>query len=338
MDISLVSRRAATETFVVDSDFFIKSCLLTPYKYCCRIFPLRQSHIIPIPVLLLRNPVNTITKQRVYTCLLILISFLLTTSHVVAANPNYNNYSRSSSNDTINNSSAGDGVRRARYAGANSNGAPASAMVLRPEFFLVPLGGVIHLFPRYGYLSLSMKVIAKNSSGTSVQNDTWMFLEPVNNVIEPRTLKVDEIRFSSENDNESLPFHNLFHFDLCEDVRALLEAYFKNFSIEGLDKPWQAWAGGWRSASIARNFGIEQHFVEGDYRYVLVKVLLVRGSGVLENIENTTVAETYSSNFLRFIPENELSSYEFFKVVGTHYVSKGEHDIEKHSMKLWTSK
>lgn len=37
----------------------------------------------------------------------------------------------------------------------------------------VPTGAVIHIFPRYGYLSLSMRVVPRNDS------QTWVFLEPV---------------------------------------------------------------------------------------------------------------------------------------------------------------
>lgn len=222
-------------------------------------------------------------------------------------------------------------TRQGRYAGASSS---AAALVLRPEYFTIPIGGVIHLFPRYGYLSLSMKVIARNtntstgsSSTSGAQNDSWIFLEPVNNVIEPTNLKSEETNFSPLNDSDALPFHNLFHFDLCEDIQTLQEAYFKNFSIEGLDKPWQAFAGGWRTASVARNYGIDQQFVEGDYRYILVKVLLVRGSGTVKSTNSTTVSENYKSNFNRFTPDNDLSTYEFFKIVGTHYVSKIGFDI-----------
>lgn len=205
-----------------------------------------------------------------------------------------------------------------------------AAFVLRPEYFTVPVGGVIHLFPRYGYLSLSMKVISRNntnlssgsSSGPSLRNDSWMFLEPVNNVIDAASMRISETSFMPVNETQALPFHNMFHFDLCEDVRTLMEAYFKNFTIEGLDRPWQAFAGGWRTASIARNFGIDQAFVDGDYRYVLVKVMLVRGSGQVEPLVNATVADIYQPSFQRFKPDNDLSTYEFFKVVGTHYVSK----------------
>lgn len=164
-------------------------------------------------------------------------------------------------------------TRHSRNANSNATDS-GSGMTLKPEHFIIPVGGVMHLFPRYGYLSLSMKVISKNdrdnnkvgtgnkpttsartapgytthghSSPTQVRNDSWIFLEPVNNVIEPSTLKIEETFISPTNESQSVPFHNLFHIDLCDDIRELMEAYFKNFSIEGLDKPWQAFSGGWR--------------------------------------------------------------------------------------------
>lgn len=96
-------------------------------------------------------------------------------------------------------------------------------------------GAVMHLFPRYGYLSLSMRVVPRNDT----QN--WIFLEPSKDVFLPSTIRLQEQSFES-NDN-SLPLHNEFHIDLCEDVQQLVQAYFRRFNIEALDKPWHAFAG-----------------------------------------------------------------------------------------------
>ncbi|CAL8109946.1 unnamed protein product [Orchesella dallaii] len=199
-------------------------------------------------------------------------------------------------------------------------------LVVKPKDLSVPIGGVIQLFSRYGYLNLSIRVISKTGNITTTsrnssetQNSSWIFMEPINNVIEPTTVRIEESSISTL-ENDPLPFHNLFHIDLCEDPGELLEAYFKNFSIEGLDTPWKAFGGGWRLKTVARYFGIDAKYINGDYRYVLVKVLLVRGSGEVIPLDNVTIAEHYRPNFLRYIPDNDLSSYEFFRVVGTHYV------------------
>lgn len=323
MDISLLPKVAVAEEFTSAS--FITLHINRWLHLYLKQLTLSQCDRIPLLFLLHTFVVNTFvvnTSKRKLDIFYTLFISLLLSSHVVFANTT----SRPHLHDEKDHrNSDGNKSREERYAGASSSSA---ALVLKPEYFTIPIGGVIHLFPRYGYLSLSMKVIARNtntstaSSATSgPQNDSWIFLEPVNNVIEPTTLKTEETSFSPVNDSESLPFHNLFHFDLCEDIQTLQEAYFKNFSIEGLDKPWQAFAGGWRTASIARNYGIDQQFVEGDYRYILVKVLLVRASGTVKSVNNSTVSENYKSNFNRFTPDNDLSTYEFFKIVGTHYVS-----------------
>jgi hypothetical protein len=122
-------------------------------------------------------------------------------------------------------SNSGSSSSSSNYAGENESGSSHP---------VVP-GAVMHLFPRYGYLSLSMRVVPRNDT----QN--WIFLEPSKEVFLPSTVRVQQQSFTS-NDN-SLPLHNEFHIDLCEDVQQLVQAYFRRFSIETLDKPWHAFAG-----------------------------------------------------------------------------------------------
>jgi len=96
-------------------------------------------------------------------------------------------------------------------------------------------GAVMHLFPRYGYLSLSMRVVPRNDT----QN--WIFLEPSKEVFAPSSIRLQHQSFAAT--DNSLPLHNEFHIDLCEDVQQLVQAYFRRFNIEALEKPWHAFAG-----------------------------------------------------------------------------------------------
>lgn len=188
-------------------------------------------------------------------------------------------------------------------------GGTGSAGVSHP---VVP-GSVMHLFPRYGYLSLSMRVVPRNDT----QN--WIFLEPSKEIIEPSTYRVQQQTFLT-NDN-SLPLHNEFHIDLCEDLQQLVQAYFRRFVIDGLDRPWHAFAGGWRTPSLAKYFGIDPSFVKGDYRYMLVRVLMVRQAGRIDTHQNMTVLPKYRENLQSFRANDYTSSFKFFNDVGTHYIS-----------------
>jgi len=176
----------------------------------------------------------------------------------------------------------------------------------------VPTGSALHLFPRYGYLSLSMRVVPRNDS------QGWVFLEPVKDVFESSTIRIEEKSFNSA--DKSLPLHNEFHIDLCDDIGQLVQAYFGRFKIQGLNKPWQAFAGGWRTPSLSKYFGLDPVLVVGDYRYMLVRVLMVRNSGSAQLLPNVTVSSEYSSNVKGFDFADDRSIYRFSTEIGTHYV------------------
>lgn len=174
-------------------------------------------------------------------------------------------------------------------------------------------GAVMHLFPRYGYLSLSMRVVPRNDT----QN--WIFLEPSKEILDPSTYRVQQQTFLTT--DNSLPLHNEFHIDLCEDLQQLVQAYFRRFVIEGLDRPWHAFAGGWRTPSLAKYFGIDPSFVKGDYRYMLVRVLMVRQAGRIDTFQNMTVMPNFRDSVHSFRANDYTSSFKFFNDVGTHYIS-----------------
>ncbi|OXA41718.1 torso-like protein [Folsomia candida] len=191
------------------------------------------------------------------------------------------------------------------------SGAPSAPMI-NAIHNRVPVGAIVHLFPRYGYLSLSMRVVPRNDS------QSWVFLEPVRNIFLESTIQIEERRFSAI--DSTLPIHNEFHIDLCEDMGQLVQAYFRRFYIQGLDKPWQAFSGGWRTPSLSKYFGIDPNFVVGDYRYMLVRVFLVRNSGKATPLANITVNQGVMNDVLNYGNEGEKSMYNFSNTVGTHYV------------------
>lgn len=75
-------------------------------------------------------------------------------------------------------------------------------------------------------------------------------------------------------------FNGDFHMEFCDNKRQLYQAYFRDFSIDRLDKPWKAYTGGWHSDVAAKRLGINSSFINGDYCYVLVRVSRFRESSV----------------------------------------------------------
>lgn len=55
-------------------------------------------------------------------------------------------------------------------------------------------------------------------------------------------------------------FQGDFHMEFCDNVKQLLQAYFRDFSVERLDKPWQAFTGSWSQMTMAKNLGLDDSF------------------------------------------------------------------------------
>lgn len=81
-------------------------------------------------------------------------------------------------------------------------------------------------------------------------------------------------------------FQGDFHMEFCDNQRQLLQAYFRDFSVERLDRPWQAFTGSWSAAAVARNLGLNASFVGGRHSYVLVRLARHRAaSRVTDDIQ-----------------------------------------------------
>lgn len=55
---------------------------------------------------------------------------------------------------------------------------------------------------------------------------------------------IDELVETTE-ENEPGTFHGDFHMEFCDNKKQLFQAYFRDFTIERLEAPWQAFTGGW---------------------------------------------------------------------------------------------
>lgn len=55
---------------------------------------------------------------------------------------------------------------------------------------------------------------------------------------------IDALAVTTE-ENQPGSFHGDFHMEFCDNRKQLFQAYFRDFTIERLDNPWQAFTGGW---------------------------------------------------------------------------------------------
>ncbi|XP_062126688.1 torso-like protein [Drosophila sulfurigaster albostrigata] len=177
------------------------------------------------------------------------------------------------------------------------------------------IGKAINIFLRYGYLGISMRVIPYNDSAES---ERWIFKEPTKNIYK----NMSALAQSHEDDTPGI-FHGDFHMEFCENRRQLFQAYFRDFTIEHLDKPWEAFTGGWFPHNAAKKLGINTSFIEGDYSYVLVRVVRFRETGKL-NSEipiNQPLEPDVRARFQQFQVGNLTSAVRFMESIGTHYVN-----------------
>jgi len=90
-----------------------------------------------------------------------------------------------------------------------------------------------------------------------------------------------------------------------------------------MDKPWEAFTGGWFPDNAARKLGINTSFIQGDYSYVLVRVVRFRETGRL-NTEipvHQPLEQDVRSRVNQLQIGNMTSVVRFMEEVGTHYVN-----------------
>lgn len=175
------------------------------------------------------------------------------------------------------------------------------------------LGKAINIFIRYGYLSISMKVISYNDS------ETWLFKEPTKNIFKGLDLLKTE-----EYEVKPGIFNGDFHMEFCDNKRQLFQAYFRDFQIERLDSPWRAYTEGWHTEIAAKKLGIQSKYLErDDYCYVLVRVSRFRDSAKFARpIPPNQVLEADVARRVQGVAIGDTTSaVQFMNKYGTHYIN-----------------
>lgn len=183
----------------------------------------------------------------------------------------------------------------------------------------VHVGTAINVFSRYGYLSISMRVIPRNDSDRS-----WIFREPTVEVF--ANMSNEENIKRSVNKNEA--FKGDFHMEFCDNVIQLLQAYFRDFSVERLEKPWKAFTASWSKNIVARNLGISSSYVNNlhDNCFVLIRVARHREVATMSSIDRMTPDEIIVDDSVQKQIEDikvgdSSSVVEFIRSFGSHYIT-----------------
>lgn len=189
----------------------------------------------------------------------------------------------------------------------------------RPLVFCeMHVGTAINVFSRYGYFSISMRVVPRNDSDRS-----WIFREPTVEVFK----NISGIQNVKRSFTKGGSFDGDFHLEFCDNVKQLLQAYFRDFSFERLDRPWKAFTGSWSKSTMARNMGLNLLNLNGEPSYILVRVARHREVAVVGDInsvipvDRVAVHEDVQREIDNIIVGDASSVVEFVKSFGSHYIT-----------------
>ncbi|XP_052132352.1 torso-like protein [Frankliniella occidentalis] len=178
-------------------------------------------------------------------------------------------------------------------------------------------GAAINVFSRYGYFAISMRVVPRN------ETDRWIFREPSVNVFKNITALPPRLPSAAARHNGRVPvFEGDFHMEFCDNLRQLLQAYFRDFQVERLERPWSAFTASWSRNAMAKHLGLNATYVAGSHCYVLVRVARHRESGRMAPAQPGVPVEDFVAKDRDLVvPGDTESVVEWVKSFGSHYVT-----------------
>ena len=109
-----------------------------------------------------------------------------------------------------------------------------------------------------------------------------------------------------------------FQISLCEDLDELLEAFFRDFSADGVEQPHKLFTGSWRLPTAAQYLGLSPESLDGSVNsYVLVK--LVRNKGTKTATGNIKLDNEAAEAAGHVQVGDQEALLKFVKHYGTHY-------------------
>jgi len=175
---------------------------------------------------------------------------------------------------------------------------------IRPN--TLPVGGSVDLYYRYGFFSLSVRVIPRDDPGA------WLIREPTTGIFEPSTVQT-RVQ-PGPNSFAKQPFE----ISLCDDIEELKEAYFRNFKAEGIAQPHKLYTGSWRTATMAKNLGVSVDVLDGDSAFVLIK--LVKTSGTVAMAGDLRLRANAAGAAAKVRAGDADSVLDFVQTYGSHYI------------------
>lgn len=179
----------------------------------------------------------------------------------------------------------------------------------RPD---VPAGETLDLFYRFGFFSLSVRVVPRDDAGD------WIVREPTSLIFDKSSVSE---RVTPSADSKFDPAFQVF---FCDDVEELNEAYFRDFTAERVEQPHKLFTGSWHKTTKSKYYGLSKEAFDGQSAFVLVKLPKKR-------IAVSAAAKAGSALRLRPTAQRAIDSVqlgnsksvrEFLENYGSHYVQE----------------
>lgn len=170
----------------------------------------------------------------------------------------------------------------------------------------IPIGGAVDLYYRYGFFSLSVRVVPRDDPGS------WLVREPTTRIFEEDSVRT--VTRSGPNSFAQQPFE----ISLCDDAEELKEAFFRNFQAEGIAQPHKLYTGSWRTPTMAKYLGISVDALAAEGGFVLIK--LAKNSGTITLDGNPQLRSGASDAAGAVRAGDPDSVLNFIQKYGSHYV------------------
>merc|ERR1719367_1415620 len=170
----------------------------------------------------------------------------------------------------------------------------------------VPAGGAVDLYYRYGFFSLSVRVVPRDDAGK------WLVREPTADIFDKTSVVKSEVAGPNTFAKQSI------QISLAEDLQELMEAYFRDFKADGVEQPHKLFTGSWRLPTAAQYLGLSPKALDdSEHSYVLVK--LVRNKQTQSASGNIRLNQEAGAAARAINVGDNEAILKFVKNYGTHY-------------------
>merc|ERR1712012_1512458 len=169
----------------------------------------------------------------------------------------------------------------------------------------VPAGEAVDIFYRYGFFSLSVRVVPRDDHGS------WIIREPTTQIFTPGSIKQVKTRGNNK-------FQDQFQIFFCDDLNELMQHYFHDFTAEGVREPHRLYTGSWRTPTIVKYFGLSDDTLHSDSGFVLVKLIKPRLEVKTEGVPKMKSEPQEAFNKIRVGDEESVK--DFVEDFGSHYI------------------